>query len=212
MPKDPRIAATRRYLESQRDKRNKSFSWMSNKALGRAGGMSASRRDKLMGDLLSEKTDIEKSYRSQLGLQEATWQREEDLKTKQKEAATIKMIGTILGGVAGVAAAPFTGGLSLAAVTAGMGIGAAAGGLAGSVATGEPDTAAMAPNELIAAIQGLSSTDYIDQAMEAIGGAGKERDVYGALIRRLLRGEFRRGRKTSGVNTSPPGDSTMPGK
>lgn len=166
---DPRIAATRRYLASRRDESLKSFSWMSNRALGRAGGMSAGRRDKLMTDLLAGKEDIKEKYRSTLGLQEAEWKREDDQTKAQEQAATIKTIGTILGGVAGVAAAPFTGGLSLAAVTAGMGLGAGIGGLAATAATGEPDTAAMAPNELIAAIQGLSSTDYIDKAMAAIG-------------------------------------------
>jgi len=179
---DPRIAATRRYLASRRDTRLKEFSWMSNRALGRAGGMSAGRRDKLMADLLAGKTDIEESYRSQLGLQEAQWKREEDLKRAQGQAATIKTIGTILGLGAGFI--PVAGTLASGAVrsasdmmaerirnaTAGAGFGAGVAGLAATAATGEPETAAMAPNELIAAIQGLSSTDYIDRAMAAIGG------------------------------------------
>jgi len=202
---DPRIAATRRYLASRRDESQKQFSWMSNRALGRAGNMSAGRRDKLMADLLAGKEDIDEKYRSTLGLQEAEWQREDDLKRAQGQAATIKTIGTILGGVAGVAAAPFTGGLSLAAVTAGMGIGAAAGGLAGSAVSGEPDTAAMAPNELIAAIQGLSSTDYIDKAMAAIGLESKRSD---AKFDAMMRSWRRRDRKTGSSVNPLGGDST----
>lgn len=163
---DSRIAATRRYLESARDSRLKKFDWMSRQSLGRAGNMSAGRRDQLMTDLTGEKADIEEQYRSQLGLQEATWKREDDLKRAQGQAATIKTIGTILGGVVG-STIPGVG--TIAGITAGAGIGAAAGGLLGSAVSGEPDTAAMAPNELIAAIQGLSSTDYIDQAMKLIG-------------------------------------------
>ena len=162
MAVDPRIAATRRFLESQRSDRYKQFEWMSNRALGRAGGMSAGRRDKLLSDLTGTREGIDESYRSQLGLQEAEWKREDDLKRAQGQAATIKTIGTILGGVVGIPG-------GLAGVTAGMGLGAGAAGLVATAVTGEPDTAAMAPNELIAAIQGLSSTDYIDKAMAAIG-------------------------------------------
>jgi hypothetical protein len=188
MAVDPRIAATRRYLESQRDDRLKKFSWMSNQALGRAGNMSAGRRDQLMTDLTGQKTDIEESYRSQLGLQEATWKREDDLKKAQGQAATIKTIGTILGGVVG-SAIPGVG--TIAGITAGAGIGAGVAGLAATAITGEPDTAAMAPNELITAIQGLSSTDYIDQAMKLLGAGGGEDWIAAALKRLGMGGDSR---------------------
>jgi hypothetical protein len=66
----------------------------------------------------------------------------------------------------------------------------------------------MAPNELIAAIQGLSSTDYIDKAMAAIGLESKRLDAKFDARMRSWRRRERRDRKTGSSVNPLGGDST----
>jgi hypothetical protein len=94
---------------------------------------------------------------AQSGIQGEAVKKQKEEEEKKKKAGMFGSVGSTLGSIAGVVAAPFTGGTSLAATAAMGALGGAAGGAAGTLAGGGD----LSANQIL-----------MDAAMGGVSGAG----------------------------------------